>query len=346
MKNRNLLILAGVLAALIVISVAQKAGRNHAASRPDTDPVLAVEFANDEINRIVIARGDDPDSTGVVMERLPDKWVMRSRWGHRASDDRIDALLTAMNGLRGEFRSSADTVLADYGLGGDDALRISLFGKDWNRICAIELGKKPDRGSGVFARSPQNSDVFLVRRDLLGQLGMYGGPEDPKPQHFLDLAVKKLDRQQIEKINLYVEGEQLTMEKVFAEPAAAEGDTAAPAIDRATWEWRITEPVDRPAVKTKCDAVLNALVNVRAVDIDDPDSDLQGYGLWRAARRVEAVAADGGVFEMRFGEQRPQADGAPGGYYMMTSDDRTIWVMRDYLVDQIFKELDDLLPEE
>lgn len=346
MKNRNLLILAGVLVLLVVISVAQKAGRNNAASQPDTDPVLAVDFANEEINRIVIGRGEDPDSTGIIIERLPDQWVLRNSWSHAGNSERVESLLTALNGLRGEFRSDSDSVLADYDLGGDDALRISLYGKDWQEIFGIELGKKPARGNGVFVRSPNSNAVFLTRRDLLGKLGIYGGPENPKPQQFLDLKVKQLDRQAIDKITMYTDGEPLALEKIFSEPVAAAGDTAAAAIDRSIWEWRITAPQTRPAAKTKCDVVLGALANVRAADIDDPDRELLDYGLWRAAKRVEVTLGDGSVFEMRFGDKRPGSDGVPAGYYMMTSDDRTIWIVREYLVDQIFKGMDDLLPDE
>ncbi len=345
MRNRNLIILAVVLALLITISVVQKAGRNHAASQPDTEPVLNAEFAPEDVNRVVVARGE-PDSSDVVIERLPDQWVLRNSWSHRADAKRIDALIEVLQDIRGEFRSDDPAVLADYGLGGDDALRVSIYGKDWQEVFSIEIGKKPSRGTGVFVRSPAGDAVFLTRADVLGRLGMYGGATDPKATHFMDLAVRETDRADIEAITTWIDGEATAIEKIYPQPEAAAGDTAIAPVDRSTWEWRITEPERRAAAKTKCDVVLGALAKVRAVDIDDPDADLRGYGLWRAAKRVEARMADGSVFEMRFGNEREASAGSPEGVYMMTSADRTVWVVRKGVVDQIFKKTEDLLPEE
>ena len=132
------------------------------------------------------------------------------------------------------------------------------------------------------------------------------------------------------------------MEKVF--PAPAEGDTTA-VSDRSTWEWVLVQPERRPLAKTKVDGVMNALTNIQAADMDDPMAPMEQYGLWKAEKRVEVALADGTVFELRFGDLREESDGAQAGYYAMTSADRTIWVLREFKADQIFKELEELLPE-
>ncbi len=345
MKNRNLIILAALLAVLVLISVAQRVGRERAAGDSDVAPVLAAEFVRDDINRVTLSYGG-ADSAAVVLEKLPDRWVVRSAYSHPADENRVTGLLDVLGGLQGEFRSDAEGVLADYGLGGDESLTITLFGADWQPVYTLEVGKQPSGGGGVFVRDPEVAAVFLTRGDVLGRVGLYTGPAQPQARHFLDLKVLQLDRLDIESIALrYEGGDDVVLEKVFAEPVAAEGDSAAPAVDRTTWEWRLTSPTQAAAAKTKCDAVLNALTRVTAVDVADPESDLRELGLWRVARRVEATLADGSVVEMRVGDLREAADGAPEGRFMMTGDDRTIWLLREYAVNQIFKQADELLPD-
>lgn len=341
MKPRTLVILVAVVAALLIVNVVQKTSHERTTSRSDTADVLDMSFDDAGINRVTIARGDD-DSTRVVLERLPDRWVVRSAWSHPADERKVQELLDALDGLRGEFRSDSRNVLADYGLGPDaDPVTVSLFGEDWQELASLELGDRPEGGSGVFVRDPAADSAFLCRTNVLGKLGMWQGPAQPENRHFLDLAVHSCERQEIDAIRLHVaDRPSLSMEKVFAEP------DSTGAVDRSTWEWVLTDPERMPLAKSKVDAILGGLTSIQAVDVADPKAQWEDYGLWKADRRVEIAMADGSEFEIRVGAERGDGDGSQPGYYAMTSRDRTIWVIRDFKVNQIFKELEDLLPEE
>ena len=353
MNKRNLILLAGAVAVLLVVSIVQNTSHRRRVRASDTRPVLAVDFQQDDVNRVAIAYG--ADTTGVVLERLPDKWVVRSAWSHPADKKKIVDLLQELQDLRGEFRSSDASVLPDYGFTDSTAVRITVFGKEWQPLFTLEVGNRPKRGGGAFVRLKDDPTVYLTRANVLGRLGLYSGPDRPKNRYFLDLQVWKADRLDVDALTIVDGDTTLRLEKVFPQRKAAPADstgadsTAAAketGPDRNTWEWVLVEGDHRtPLAKTKCDAVLNAAVNIQAADIADPDAPLEEYGLWKAPRHFKVTLHDGTEFEMRFGKKRENEKDRPGGTYMMTSRDRTVWVVRDYKVNQLFKAKKDLLPE-
>jgi len=350
MSRKNLILMAVAVVALVAVSLVQKSSHNRRVSASDTRPVLAVQFKQDDINRVRLAYG--ADTTGVVLEKLPDKWVVRSAWSHPADKKKITDLLKELQDLRGEFRSDKAAVLPDYGFSDSTATRLTLFGKEWQPLFTLQIGNRPKRGGGAFVRLQGQPTVYLTRANLLGRLGMYGANDRPQARYFLDLQVWKKDRQDVDAITLVQDGKTMRLEKVFpktVKPDSTAPDSvkaAPPRPDRSTWEWVLVRKGKRlPLAKTKCDAVLDAAVNVRANDIADPDSSLETYGLWKVTRRVKISLRDGSELEMRFGKQRPNGKGRPGGTYMMTSQDRTVWLLPDYKVNQLFKKEKDLLPE-
>jgi len=338
MKPRQLVVLAAVVAALGAAVIVQNVRHERSTSRSDTRPVLDVNVVAEEINRVTVSQGDD--STRVVLEKLPDRWVVRSAWDHPADERKVRELIDALNGLRGEFRSNDAEVLADYGLGPDADPRpvtVTLFGADWQEVAAVELGSTS--GGGVFLREPGENAAYLSRTNVLGKLGMWGGPKAPESRTFLDLDVFECKAADIRSIALFDGDDVLRLEKTYAEP------DSTGTVDDSTWEWVLTEPERRPLAKTKADAVMNALTRVQAVDIADPKGDWRDYGLWKAPRRVEVGLADGSTFELRWGVAREAGAGQQAGLYAMSSEDQTVWVIREFKADQIFKSLEDLLPE-
>jgi hypothetical protein len=343
MTKRNLYILAVAVVALLALNFVQKQTHDRTTAASDTAAVLSSGFVADEINRIMITGAD---SSEVVLERLPDHWVARSAWSHPLEQRKVDELLAELDGLSGQYRSDNPDILVDYGLGPDATpVTVTLFGAEWEPVYTLEVGRKPDSGTGSFVRDPQTSAVFLTRANILGKMGMYTGLATPENKFFLDLKVYECGREDIESIVLYRDDETLAMEKVFTTPEPAEGDTIAPVPDRGTWEWVLVEPERRPLAKSKVDGVMNALTNLRATDVDDPGAAMDEYGLWKADRRVAIALADGTEFELRIGAASEGTAEGQTEYYVMTSLDRTIWTLSGYKVDQIFKELADLLPE-
>jgi hypothetical protein len=142
---------------------------------------------------------------------------------------------------------------------------------------------------------PDSDDVYLTPAGVLAQLGIYGELQEPAYRYFLDLQAVQEDRVAVDAIRLRDASGTRELVKVFTPPTEATGDSAATAAAlRATWEWKTGGGTRGPALaKSKVDAVLNSLVNIRATDLADPGAPASSYGLDTPAREAALVLADG-----------------------------------------------------
>jgi len=347
LKSRSLIILVIVLVALGAISLIQSLSHRKATSRSNTSPVLTGDFTTEDLSRIEIGYG--PDKDVVVLEKLPDNWVVRSAYSHRANQSRVDNLLRDLSDLQGEFRSDSPQVLVDYGF--TDSTSISIVGYvagKTNPLFSVEVGKKPTRSVGNFVKVPGSSAVYLTSKGILGSLGLYGDPEKPQNKHFFELEAHKCERLDVDAITLYDGDSVVALVKEFEEPEPAADDTTGvvPEIDRKIYEWKLTEPVAKTALKTKGDGVLGSIVNVRAVDVADPDAEPSHYGLDNPQKRVKIRMQDGTETVIIIGNMQDASEGNQAGYYLQVGNDKTVWVVSEYLIKNIFKGYEELLPEE
>lgn len=343
MSRKTLVILAAVVVALVGISVLQSLGHRRATSRDAAVVLAAGEFRADDLSRIVLGRGAEPEA--VVLASGPDGWRVTSAWNARANRERIDALLKSLSGLSGEFRSSRREVLPDYGLAADAAVTVRAFGKDGREVLSLEVGNRPEGAGGNFVKLPGKDDVYLCSEGILAQLGIYGAPETPRPRMFLDLLAVQEDRVAVDAIRLRDKDGAREMVKVFASPVPAGGDSAAVANARATWEWKTGGGNARVLAKTKVDPVLNALVSVHANDLDDPAAPPAAYGLDNPTREATLVMGDGRQVVLEFGGDRPAAGEKPGGTWMRVRGQPEVWVVTEYMLKNVFKTVGELAPD-
>lgn len=358
LKNRNILVLVAVLVVLLGISLAQKAGHRKSTSGSSTVTVVEGTFTADQLDRITLGLGADEEV--VVLLATPTGWVVASAWDTPANSDRIDSLLRNVSDLSGEFRSDEASVLADYGLADDGAVKVRAYDKEGNLALAVDIGGKSERSVGNFIRRPDSNAVYLSQVNLLSQMGLYNGPAAPGNRHFLDLQAVKEDRLDVDRIILDDGGRILEMAKEFAEakPVAGDGigdgagadttgtEPAPPEVDRTTWEWKLTAPRSKALAKTKADGVLGSLVRIRATDVDDPATDLAAYGLAEPPRTATIVRQDGTELTLEFGNTREAAGDLQAGVWMKVRGEPVVWIVSDYTVKNIFKSVEDLLPKE
>ncbi len=345
-KTKNLLILFAFMAILIGISLVQKASHKKSVSGSAVTVLLAGAVAKDDLSRITISYG--LESNVVELMATPEGWIVPSSFDAKAADEKIDTLLRNLEDLSGEFRSESESVVADYGLGSENSVRIRAFSPGGDEVLALDVGNKSENSPGNFIKSPDNFSVFLTQKSVLSHLGLYDGPARPKSSHFVDLQVVKEDRQDVDRIILRDGDEILDLAKEFAVVMPAEDDTtgAEPSVDRMTWEWKLIAPETKALAKTKADGVLGALVSVRAVDVSDHTVDLATYGLAEPTKAATFFLNDGREVVLEFGSVR-EADGdQPAGTWMMVQGQPTVWVVTEYAVNNAFKKIEDLLPEE
>lgn len=345
-KTRNLVLLAVVLVVLLGISWLQRSSHERSTTASNETKVIDAELDMNNLSRITVAYGLDGD----VVELLstPTGWIVGSAYNAKANDQRIETLLRNLSGLAGEFRSDSPDVIADYGLDADHSVRIRAFGPGGGEVAAVDVGNSPERLPGNFIKSPDSPAVYLTGASVLSHLGLYDGPARPKSTHFADMQAVQEDRKAIDRIVLVDEGRRLELVKEFAvnEPAPDDTTGAEPTLDRLTWEWKAASDGNRALAKTKVDAVQNALVKVRAVDVDDPSVELEQYGLQPPQKTATLVMEDGSERVFEFGHSRVAEGDHPAGTWMQVQGEPTIWVVTDYAVNNAFKSVDDLLPDE
>ncbi|MBU8869282.1 MAG: DUF4340 domain-containing protein [Gemmatimonadales bacterium] len=345
-KTKNLVILFVVLAVLIGVSLIQKASHKKSVSGSSVTVVLEGAVAKEDLSRITVSYGLNIDVVDLVA--TPEGWLVATSWNAKAGEQKIDTLLRNLENLSGEFRSDKESVVADYGLGSDNSVRIRAFGPGGDEVLALDIGNKSERSPGNFIKSPDNPSVFLTQQSVLTHLGIYDGPALPKSTHFVDLQAVKEDRLAVDRIILRDGDELLDMAKEFAVEIPAEDDTtgAEPTVDRLTWEWKLIAPQAKALAKTKADGVLSALVNIRAVDVGDPAAGSEAFGLAEPTRVATLFLEDGREVILEFGSAR-EADGdKPAGTWMKVQGEESIWTVTEYAVNNAFKKLEDLLPEE
>lgn len=348
LSRKTLAILAAVVALLVGISVLQSVGHRRATSRDATAVLVAGEHKAEDLGRIVLGRGAEPEA--VVLEAGPDGWRVKSAWNARASRERIDGLLKALADLSGEYRSDRREVLADYGLAADAAVTIRAFGKDGREVLALEVGDRPEGAAGNFVKLPGRDEVYLSPSGVLSQLGIYGAPETPLPRAFLDLIAVNEDRAQVDAIRLRDKDGTREFVKVLSAPVPAGADSATVASARATWEWKsggAKSPNGKATnlAKSKVDPVLNALVSVHANDLDNPHAPAVAYGLDAPSREAVLVMADGRQLALEFGGDRPAVGDKPGGTWMRVRGQPEIWVVTEYMLKNVFKPVSELKPD-
>jgi len=348
-KPKTILILVGLLVVLGVVSFLQKSSHKKETSRPTTTVLIEGQYGPADLGSISLGYG--PDLELVVLANTPEGWVLDSAWNAAASTQRVEGLLNNLANLAGEFRSDAAGVVADYGLSEDKSVKIRLYDPAGELVAALDLGVRPERSPGNFVKRPGESAVYLIQKNLLASMGLYGGPEKPFSKHFLELQAVKDDRQDVDRIVLEDGSTVTELLKEFtpAEPAAAEaagpGVEGQPAIDRSVWEWQIVRPNAGPALKTKADAIMGAVTSIRAIDVADPAGGPAEYGLAKPTRVARVVRLDGSERVLRFGGSR-EADGdVQAGTWLQVDGDPTIWVVTEYSVNNIFKPAEELVAE-
>ena len=345
-KTKNLVILVVALAVLFGISQIQKTNHRKSVSGSSVTVVLDGATTKDELSRITVSHGLNTDVVDLVS--TTEGWVVASAWNTKASEERIDTLLRNLENLTGEFRSDSESVVADYGLGGDTSIRIRAFSPGGDEVLALDVGNSAERSPGHFIKSPGGSAVYLTQKSVLSHLGLYSGPARPKSTHFIELQAVKEDRLAVNQILLENGDEQLDLIKDFAmiQPAADDTTGAEPTVDRKTWEWKLNAPQSKALAKTKVDGVLGALVSIRAVDVDDPSADPATYGLDDPTKQAILSMEDGRRIVLEFGNVRAADGDKPAGTWMKIQGEPAIWVVTEYAVNNAFKKLEDLLAEE
>jgi len=200
MKTKHLIILAAIFLFLLALLASRGI---FVKEDIETVEYESIDFSvrPTEVYAIEVAKGGSGQDP-FRLEKRDEEWIVPAKWDGRVKKEKIFNFMDSVNALKGEVRSSNEELLADYGIGEDEAFSIAFIGEDGEVLEKLYLGlKKAGRGSS-FVRREGASIVSLADRDLYTALGIYGDPREAKikAKNWLDLAFIRIDPSQIDSI--------------------------------------------------------------------------------------------------------------------------------------------------
>ena len=321
MKAKHLIFIVAILIVLIGAVFAKKT-----FIRPDADFVeyerLNINVDMADVRFIKIGKGRDKDL--LVLDKVNDIWHISSKDNIRADKSRVENLIKVLSVATGELRSASERLFSDYGISDDEAISISILGNDSgvNNI-DIFIGVKRSGPGTSFLRIGDSPSVYLVDKDILSILGMYGDNKDAgiDVARWQDMTIAEFDPDKVNsvKIDRQLQERQITVVDVKKEFVQEKGLSkwitigAKPAFD-----------IDAAKIKD----FLKSINNLRAFEIiDSPDSD---YGFDKPFVKV-VLRTDTEPIEFLISEKIK--DGTEDRY-LKTSEGH-IYLIRRYVVNAL-----------
>jgi hypothetical protein len=275
------------------------------------------------------------EEEGILLAKQGDEWTLPRRFGAKANVNKVRTLLTNLETLTGEIRSDSPDVLGDYGLEDSTAVHVVLKGESGDQLLHLLAGNRT-KGSSVFLRFADSNEVLVGGQNLLGQFGIWSESNvDPDVASWLDLAAFSVGREDVQSLSIRGEGRTLALHKEFE---ATDDSTATPPTE---YEWRVTQPKEFVAMKTRADGILSSLATIRARDVAPPPEEPAVYGLDEGADRVTITKNDETTVTLLFGDEVPDEEGQ---LYFMVEGEATAWKVPDYIKRNVFKDPKELEP--
>ena len=197
MHNKKLLILAAIAAVLIVVGVITK--QKPQVTLEDRAKIVSMAPSGlkaTDIKKVVISvmpekKADQEKSAGdrkteekeqppkveakpLIIEQVDDEWRLPNSHGAPADQIKVDDLIHALTGLKGEFRSDSQEVLADYGLDRESAMTVNLYSKSGDEpVLTLLVGKTTGTIPISCGTRIQTKSMWLTRT-----CGPRPGPRD------------------------------------------------------------------------------------------------------------------------------------------------------------------------
>lgn len=256
-KLGALFVIVAVLAATAVFKKATE--RQPAAEAPLAEErTVNTGLSSAFVSRIEIRQASTV--TVVLTKKASSEWVIENRYGAPARKETVEALIKAFSDLRGEVRSDASELLADFKI--DDAQGIRVrFDTTAGASQIVFLSPLRPSAAENFVRAGESREVLVVRKDLLGVLGLWSKDAKVDYKSFIDLRVVGFDPSKASRLELALDGH------VEASLVRRTPEAPGPAD-----EWRL-HPSGEPADAMKVKALLNELSNLFGTDALDPGVD-------------------------------------------------------------------------
>ncbi len=346
MKSKQILILALVFVALIVVVVVSRSSR----PGPQTEikeTALAENFEPGQVGYIEFYHGAKP-AQKVILEKKDQTWIVPSKYGARADTKRIDSLLNDLRGLSGEARVRDPALFEEFAITQKQAVHLIVRDTGGTEMMHLLLGKAGPDWRSSFVRIAGGNSVYLVNVGLLSRLGVGRPKEGPltgiEAHRWLDLTLLPgVEADKVVALHLRSPQTELSFERA---PGKAEKGSTTPegVVKEKPGEkgpWKLTTAGIPYAARDRgVDALLKGLLNRRAEDVADPAKEAQ-YGFEDAKYTATLTFEDKTTKKIVVGRETGKDEREK--FYLKIEGDPLPYTVAAYVVERLFEDAGKLL---
>ncbi len=241
-------------------------------------------FDPGKAERILIGKGL---KTQVEIFKEDGIWKVKELWNARADEIKVQAILSALSGIRGDLRSSDPALLKDFGITDPEAFCVKVMGGNNDLLADLKIGVKSPGHTGLFVRLFDRPDVYAVEVGLDRMLGLFTGLEegDLSSGFWADLVLFKLEPERVKEITIsrLKDGVTALRAGVVKEEGGGPGEPG---------RWKLIGPQE--SLSADPDKVLRFIVtlnSLRAQAVADPN---QKHGLDHPVWQLGVKESEGG----------------------------------------------------
>ncbi len=321
MKPKNLLILTAVLVFLLGALFIKKAFMK---PEVETSEYKSLEISVAPSDIYAIEAVKPPDEELLRIEKTDEgTWTIPSKNNIKADKTKIEGLIGALAGLKGELRSRSRGLFGDYGISDDEAFIIRLIGRDGGAMKTLYFGtQRPEYGE-AFLRVDGSQEVYLVNKDIYPQFGIYGDPEEVELNagKWVDLSLLGVDVDAVEALRIDKpgsdEGTAVHIEREFDEQKQLR-----------KWNAPANEPehgLDADKIKSYLNEI-NIVKGMKAVDPGEGD-----YGFEEPYMVFSLEISDEKPVDLVIGAEETEGS---GNRYVKNRDGH-VFLVRKYVISKL-----------
>ena len=310
MKNRQLKILGGILALLllIVLIFENPFGKSEDEKRAEEATALFPDFKEEQVSKIEItAKGET-----TILSKLDGQWVVTTMDNYPADSDGVKELLEKVGEFdnarhvsdnpenRTEFQVDSSGVEAKL-LDVNDKILAHLF-----------VGKNTPGIFNSYVRAAESNDVYIGN-------GYLQGTFDKGTRTWKDRKIFKFEKGLVTAINIVSPEEKIEL-RLDAEN-----------------KWQLLQPITSTANQTEVENLLSHFSELNTDDFAEA-KELTEYGLDAPTTSITANLNDGTTAKLLIGIDEEEG----GKTYVKRNDKDTVFMLYKSGVDRLIKKSDEL----
>jgi len=203
MKLKNLIILGVILAVLIGLSFIKKIAKNNVPANEGLTNIISQPVQKEKVTQCVISL----NGKKTKLVKKGGIWTVENYHNAYADKEKVSQLLDKLSDLKGEMRSDAKELLADYSITDEQGISISLKQQD-SAIAEIVIGADSLGTNMNFIRRKGSNKVYAVEENFLPFLGFWGtaAKESFKTDWWIERNLVHIKEDEIKSIMLENDG--------------------------------------------------------------------------------------------------------------------------------------------